>query len=89
MSSRYGLPLAAKEHLLSGNPVTKLDAILLFGVPNIATEIHRWRKEGWVIQSRKVPYALVLKRLNESFRVEVPPNLPVREILLTEYWITL
>lgn len=89
MSIKYGLPLAAKEHMLSGEPLTRLEAILLFGVQNLTTEIHRWRRAGWVIRSRKVPYALALKRLNETFKVQVPDNLPVREIMLTEYWISI
>ena len=89
MSNKYGLPLAAREHMLSGEPLTTLDAILLFGVPLLSREISRWRREGWVIRSRKVPYALVLKRLNETYKVEVPDNLPVREIMLTEYWVSL
>ena len=83
--NNYGLAFAAKEHLLSGNPITRLEAIVLFGVSNLTDLVSEMRKQGWVIESKSVPYARALKRVNEYAVLKTPPNLPVREITLTEY----
>ena len=80
--------LAVREHILLGHPVTRLDAIILFGVSNLTMAVSKMRQEGWQIKSCRVPYARALVRLNSLLKpksIEVPDNLPVREILLTEY----
>lgn len=83
----HGLTEAVKEHLLTGNPVTRLDALIFFGVSNLTDVISELRKQGFVIQSRQVPFATAVARINLQAKLEPPPNLPIREILLTEYWI--
>lgn len=83
----YGLNLAAKEHLTSGNPITRLEALIFFGVSNLPELIREMRNQGWVIKSRKIPFAAAVVRVNKSAALTPPSNLPVREILLTEYWI--
>ena len=80
--------MALKEHMLDGNPVTRLEAITLFGVGNFNSEITRLRKEGWIVESQKVPFVKALKRVNEYASFKPPKNLPIKEILLTEYWIS-
>lgn len=87
-SAKFGLALAAKEHLASGKPLTRLEAMVLYGVANLPDVIKELRRQGWVIESRLVPYATALKRVNEFAVVKPPENLPVREILLTEYWVS-
>ena len=84
---KHGMELALKEHLLAGNTVTQLEAIILFGIANLTVAIHRIRKEGWIVEAQKVPYAKAVNRVNECSLFEPPKNLPVREIFLTEYWI--
>lgn len=86
--ARFGLVLALKEHLLAGNPITNLDAIVLFGVPSLTQTISDMRREGWVIQSQRVPYAKAVTRINEYANLKPPKNLPIREVQLTEYWIS-
>ena len=88
MSIKYGLGLAAQEHIASGKPVTRLEAMVLYGVANLPDVVSVLRKQGWLIESRKVPYARALKRLRECVEINVPDNLPVREIVLTEYWLS-
>ena len=83
----YGLALAAKEHLAAGLPLTRLEAIIFFGVSNLPDVVKEMRRQGWIIKSRKVPYALAVKRVNEVALLEPPRNLPQREIHLTEYWV--
>ena len=85
---RYGLGMAAKEHLLSGGTLTRLDAIMLYGVSNLTMLISSMRKEGWVVNSRKIPYSAVVKRINKYAVFEPPKNLPIRDIFLTEYWVS-
>lgn len=84
---KYGLVTAAKEHLISGNPMTRLDAMVLFGVPDLPKVISEMRRDGWVIESRHVPYVMAVKRINKNAVLEPPKNLPIRDINLTEYWV--
>jgi hypothetical protein len=84
---RNGLALAAREHLASGKPLTRLEAITLYGVSNFPDIIKEMRRQGWVINSRNVSYAVALARLNQVIRFEAPKNLPIKEIQFTEYWI--
>ena len=85
-NNRYGQNLAVKEHLLSGKPITRLEAMLLYGINNLPAHINRVRKEGWIIKSRSIPFATAIKRVNKYAVVKPPKNLPVREIQVTEYW---
>jgi len=84
---RQGLVLAVKEHLISGGPITQLESIALFGVPSLTKVISDMRREGWVVKSRIVPYAAAVARVNKHASFQPPSNLPVREIMLTEYWV--
>jgi len=79
--------LAAKEYLLSGSPITRLEALVLFGLSDITRLICRMRRDGWVVESRRVPYAAATKRINQYAVLQPPKNLPIREINLTEYWV--
>lgn len=81
------LVTAVKEHLLAGNPITHLECIVLFGVPSLTKVISDMRKEGWTVESRRVPFVAALRRINESAVLQPPSNLPIREVQLTEYWI--
>jgi hypothetical protein len=85
--AEYKPVMALREHMLEGNPVTLLEAILLFGVKNPNAEFHRIKKDRFLIESRSVPMAKVIRRINEYTVCKVPPNLPYKEIQLTEYWI--
>lgn len=87
-SSKFGMALAVRENLLSGQPITRLDALVLFGVSDLTKVISDMRKQGWTVKSRKVPFAAAIKRVNEHAVLQTPANLPVREIVLTEYWVS-
>ena len=86
-SYRNGSRLGVREHLASGKPLTELESVALYGVTSLRQVISLMRKEGWVVQSRYVSYAAAAKRINEFAQLEPPANLPVREIMFTEYWI--
>jgi len=85
--SEYKPSMALREHMLEGNPVTLLEAILLFGVQGPNAEFNRIKKDGFLIESRSVPMAKVIRRINEYTVCKVPADLPYKEIQLTEYWI--
>jgi hypothetical protein len=85
---RNGLALAAREHLASGKPITRLEAIILYGVSNLPDVIKEMRRQGWIIKSRTISYAAAMTRMKEYAELRPPPNLPVREIQLTDYWVS-
>jgi len=84
---KHGIALAAREHLLSGQPLTRLEAVILFGVANLPDVIKEMRRQGWTINSRMVTYAAAMNRLRQYADLTPPKNLPIREIMFTEYWI--
>jgi hypothetical protein len=83
-----GLNLAAKEHLLAGNPLTRLEALVLFGVSNLPELVYEMKKQQVVIKKRNITYAAAMVRINKHAVLQPPSNLPIREILLTEYWVS-
>ena len=84
-SIRNGLARAAKDTLVGGKPLTRLEAMVLFGVANLPAVITAMRREGWIVEQRLVPYAAAMKRINEHAVLKPPPNLPIREVMVTEY----
>lgn len=87
-SIRHGLSLAAREHIASGQPITRLEAIVLYGVANLPDIVKEMRRRGWIVRSRSVPYLTAVTRLNKHASLTPPTNLPTRQIMLTEYWTT-
>jgi|TARA_B110000211_G_C13732243_1_gene400776 uncharacterized secreted protein with C-terminal beta-propeller domain len=84
-SYKTSLILALKEHVLAGKPITNIEAMTLFGVPSLTKEVADMRRHGYKIDSRKIPFVKVVRRINE-YAVYVPPsNLPIKEITVTEY----
>jgi hypothetical protein len=85
-----GYAAGAKEYLLSGRPLTRLEALIFFGLSNLTDLIHEMRQAKFIIKSKKVSYATVMVRINDNeYAVLKPPaNLPIREIMFTEYWVS-
>ena len=83
-----GLNAAAREHLLAGNPLTRLEALILFGVSNLPELVYEMKKQKIIVEKRDVPYATAMVRVNKHAVLKPPENLPIREILLTEYWVS-
>ena len=79
---------ALLSHLLEGHKITKLEAMLLFGVQNPASELTRFKKAGHYVKSNRTTMLKVLQRLNQFSAVSVPSNLPSSEIIMTEHWIS-
>lgn len=79
--------LALREHMLEGNPVSLLEAILFFGVQNPNAEFTRIKKDGYRLETKRVPMAKIIVRINKHVQCSVPDHLPYREITMTEYRI--
>ncbi len=86
--SKNGLALAAREHLAAGRPLTRLEAMVLFGVANLPDVIKEMRRQGWIVKSKLVPYAAAVTRINKVAVLQPPVNLPIRELRLTEYQVS-
>ena len=87
MSKKHSGVVAAREHLISGHPLTLLESVVLFGVPDLTKIISDLRGEGFKIEKQRIAYAAALVRLNAHAELKPPANLPIREIQLTEFWI--
>ena len=85
---RHGLHAALKEHFASGKPITRLEALVFYGVANLPTAVAGLRKEGWLIKNKSISFAEALRRINEHAVLKTPRDLPTREIQLTEYWVS-
>lgn len=84
VKNKYGIT-AAKDHLLSGLELTRLEAITLYGVPDLTKLISDLRRDGYHVAVEEVAYAAALRRVNEYATLIPPANLPVRDITLTQY----
>ncbi len=84
----YQPELAFREHLLGGHAVSLIEAMLLFGVQSPNRAITRLKREGFIIQSQKVPMAKIIRRINQYTACSVPDDLPYTEIYMTEYWVS-
>jgi len=83
-----GAAVAAREHMLSGKPLTRMEALILFGLSNLPELVYELRQIGFTVNTKKVPYAAAMVRINEHAVLKPPPNLPIREIMFTEYWVS-
>ena len=79
---------ALREHMLEGHRVSLLEAMLLFGVQGPNAELARMKKDGFLIKSQRVSMAKIIRRINEYTTCKVPDDLPHREIMMVEYWIS-
>jgi hypothetical protein len=79
---------ALLEHMLGGDKVSLLEAIVLFGVQNPNAEFARIKKKGFLIKSQPASMTKILRRINEYTVCKPPENLPYKEITLREYWIS-
>ena len=77
-----------REHLLSGNPITRMEALVLFGLSNLPELVYELRQQQFIVKSKKVTYATAMVRINKHALLKPPPNLPIRDIVFTEYWVS-
>ena len=80
--------LAVREYLAGGHPITELESVVLFGVTSLPDLLSVLRKEGWIFESQRVPYAKAMRRINDHAVLKPPTELPVRDLQLTEWWVS-
>lgn len=62
--------------------------MIFFGVPDLTKIVSDLRREGYVVDKRSVSYAQALRRVNLGATLVPPANLPIREITMTDYWVS-
>jgi hypothetical protein len=87
-SANNGAVIAVKDHLLSGKPITRMEAIVLFGVSNLPEVIYELRQQKFIIHKKNISYAAAMVRINQHATLKPPQNLPIRDIMFTEYWVS-
>ena len=85
---RFGNTFALKEYLLIGNRISRLESLLLFGVQNLTAVISYLKKDGYIIKKEPITMIKVLKRINETVLCTQPEQLPVKDIIMTEWWVS-
>ena len=80
--------LALLIEMEKGRKVSLVEAQILFGVQSLNRDLTRMKRDGHMIKSTKVPMARVIKRMNEHCVVSPPKELPIRDIMVSEYWIS-
>lgn len=86
MLNNYGVQFA-REYLLAGHAITRLEAMVLFAVPDLTKIISDLRSSGYDVKRQVIPLARAIRRVNEAATLVPPASLPVSDIRLNEYWI--
>jgi hypothetical protein len=60
----------------------------IFAVPDLTKLISDLRREGHCVLRRTVPLAHAIQRVNATATFLPPAALPVRDISVTEYWVS-
>lgn len=79
--------MALKEHLVSKNKISRIEALVLFGVQDLNRELLRMKKKGFIIKNSKVTMTKIMIRLNKFSVCKPPKDLPTNEIIMNEYWV--
>jgi Helix-turn-helix domain len=74
-----------REHLLSGNPLTVLEATVCFGCQSLHSNVDRLRKQGFRFATAHVPYSAVVARMRPAAEVTPPSLLDTDKVTFIEY----
>ena len=85
--TKYGNVMALKEHIISGNKISRIEALILFGVQDLNRELLRMKKKGFIIKNSKVTMTKIIIRLNKFSICKPPKDLPTNEVIMNEYWV--
>ena len=86
-ANKFGLTALVKDHLISGKPITRLEAMLIYGIGNLTPRLTELKQDGYIVKSRTIPLAAAIRRVNKYAMYQPPQNLPVKDILYTEWWV--
>ena len=85
---KYGNNSALTEYMIEGNRISVLEAVLYFGISNPYETVRGLKKKGFIINRTEVTMAKILRRINENLDCKTPKNLPIRDIIMSEWWIS-
>ncbi len=85
---KYGNTEALLEYMLDGGTVSILEAILYFGVQSPNRAFTQFKRKGFIVKKKSVSMAKVMVRLNKNIKCNTPKNLPIRDIIMSEYYIS-
>ncbi len=85
---KYGNTQALKDYMLEGKRVSRIESLILFGVQNFTAVLTTFKRNGFIIKKEKVTMAKIMLRLNKSIKCNSPKNLPIKEIIMNEWWIS-
>ena len=86
---KYGNTTALKEYMINGGRVSRIESLLLFGVQNFTAVLTLIKRDGFIVKKTPVSMAKILRRINENdVACKAPKRLPVRDIIMNEWWIS-
>lgn len=77
--------IALEEHLYKKLPITRLEAITLYGVNDLLSAIRRLRNSGLKIERSVITQEQALKRLQKVIKCSPPKGTPFKELKTSEY----
>jgi len=87
-TAEYGAVSALTDHMLKGNRVSRIESLVIFGVQNFTAVLSNLKKDRFIIKKEAVTMAKILRRLNEYATCKVPKNLPTKNIIMHEWWVS-
>lgn len=87
-TKKFNSYFALLLEMQNGRRISLLESQILFGVQSLNRDLTRMKRDGNIIKSQRVPMAKIIRRVNEYCQLVVPKELPIRDILVSEYWIS-
>tara|TARA_B100000780_G_scaffold270796_1_gene231012 strand:- start:1296 stop:1571 length:276 start_codon:yes stop_codon:yes gene_type:complete len=85
---KYGNTSALTEYMIEGNRISRIESLLLFGVQNFTAVLTIIKRKGFIVKKTSVSMAKIIRRINKNLKCEAPKNLPIRDIIMSEWWIS-
>jgi|TARA_B110000967_G_scaffold189955_1_gene214180 hypothetical protein len=85
---KYGNTSALTEYMIEGNRISRIESLLLFGVQNFTAVLTTIKRKGFIVKKTSVSMAKIIRRINKNLKCEAPKNLPIRDITMSEWWIS-
>ena len=85
---KYGNVAALKDYMLKGNRVSRIESLVIFGVQNFTAVLSNFKKEGFIIKKEQVAMAKIIRRANKIIQCSSPDNLPTKDIIMSEWWVS-
>lgn len=76
---------AIRDYMVDGHPITRVEALVIFGVPDLTKVVSDLRAEAYTVERGAITFAGAIVRMRGIAVVQPPADLAVREIMLTEY----